>query len=132
MNFKIANGILIWDDGSCRSATDEEVQLQANLDATKKANAYLHECHSNWSADAIRWKNNCEALQAEVDRLKPISVKDQLPKPKQRVNVITNWDGFLPFFYINEEGDWVSETYQWRGQVTHWMPIPEVKEQAND
>lgn len=73
-----------------------------------------------------------EQLQAEVERLKPISVKDQLPKPKQRVNVITNWDGFLPFFYINEEGDWVSETYQWRGQVTHWMPIPEAKEQAND
>ena len=54
-----------------------------------------------------------------------IPVSERLPKPNQRVNVITNWDGFLPFFYVDEEGDWVSENYQWGGQVTHWMPLPD-------
>jgi hypothetical protein len=37
------------------------------------------------------------------------------------------WDelyGFVPFVYADEDQDTISETFQWSGSFSYWMPQP--------
>ena len=55
-----------------------------------------------------------------------ISVKDQMPPTDGTMFAV--WDdvhGFIPFVYADEDRDVISETYQWSGNFSYWMPLPE-------
>lgn len=103
MDFKIVNGILNWDDGSCMPATDEHLAMWEKINQ----------------------------LQAEVERLKLISVKDRLPTEAGKyLCMVLDSDGHYYSLEWYLGGEWGS----FYCEVTHWMPLPEppAGEQAND
>jgi len=56
-----------------------------------------------------------------------ISVKDRFPEPYQTVigymPTVDYWYGLL--IHDGESWiDWVDESYEPNGEVTHWMPLP--------
>lgn len=54
-----------------------------------------------------------------------IDTNNMLPERGVKVLAYTNFDGFLPYMYLDEDGEWISSCFRWSGQtVTHWMPVP--------
>lgn len=101
MNFKIANGILTWTDGSCKPAEDEHLMM---------------------------WEKIKE-LQAEVERLKSeqrwIPVSKRLPKPYE--SVLAWVGGGLEILFIETRLDGSNPRWNkvFSSDPTHWMPLPE-------
>lgn len=57
MNFKIANGILIWTDGSCKPAEDEHLMMWEKIEALQ---AEVERLKSNESVPACIWTEDQE------------------------------------------------------------------------
>lgn len=54
-----------------------------------------------------------------------IDVNSRLPEIGVKVCAYTEYDRFLPYMYLNDDGEWVSSYFRWSGRtVTHWMPLP--------
>lgn len=102
MNFKIANGILTWTDGSCKPAEDEHLMMWEKI----------------------------EALQAQLDADKWISVDDRLPE----YDTNDNWE-YLVYDTLNNKVNhdyWICSSdggqpfwNHYGSHVTHWQPLPE-------
>ena len=79
---------------------DKIQELLIEVEASRNANMYLRECHSDWSTKAIQWKEKYELLQLEIYELESklalqnilmfdipewISVDDRLPEKQLNV-----------------------------------------------
>ena len=61
---------------------------------------------------------------------KPISVKERLPKDKQRILILTGGWGWISGTFIERFGNtdinnaFLFDTGGLEGKATHWLPIP--------
>lgn len=61
-----------------------------------------------------------------------VDINNRLPERNVKVCAYTDYDGFLPYMYLDDDNEWVSSCFIWSGRtVTHWMPIPEPPTSGN-
>lgn len=122
-------------------------QLTIELEASRNANMYLRECHSDWSTKAIEWKEKYELLQLEIYELESklalqnilmfdipewISVKDQLP-PNGGIYTVFRPDAWDEPHCDPRISSRKFADGKWSGlhEVTHWQPLPKPPKELN-